>query len=334
MSITHQEIAEKAGVSRALVTRALHRTHRARVSPRTRREILKVARELGYQPRNFTTHNIGYVGRTDALRLVGESRFLLFIDQALRQAGFRLVLTSIGKDEPHPQIDNILNPRTVDGVIFTRWFGGKISQLISSEVPWIVISDEDAIPKSVDKVVMDTVGITGKVMEYLLELGHRHIGVVSSTRVTGGVTAHIAKGINHAFCSAGLPETMSLIAVGLGEEVPPQLTALMQKPQAPTAFIVYGSEKTVTVLNVLNFLGYRVPQDVSLISLTDCHLIEPMIPPISATTAMDETAATRAVERLLEKIQNPASPPRHIYVPGDLIHRQSVAPAKGHVKRR
>jgi LacI family transcriptional regulator len=333
MPTTHQEIADRAGVSRALVTRALHRTHRARVSPRTRHEILKVARELGYQPRNFTTYNIGYVGRTDALRLAGESRFLLLIDQALRRAGFRLVLTSLSGDDKDPHIDEILNPKTVDGVIFSRWFGGQVCNVLSPEVPRIVVSDEDAIPLTVDKVVMDTVGIAEKVVEHFLELGHRHIGIVASPG-KGGVTGHLHQGVEKALVEAGLPGTHDSIEVHTDADIANGLEALMNRPDAPTAFLVFGAEKSVTVLNVLNFLGYRVPEDVSLISLIDSHLLEPILPAITATTAMDDVVATRTVARLLERIENPTLAPRHILVPGELIHRQSVGPVRRRRKKR
>jgi DNA-binding LacI/PurR family transcriptional regulator len=334
MAITHQEIADRAGVSRALVTRALHRTHGARVSPQTRREILKVARQLGYQPRNFTTHNIGYVGRLEALHLAGESRFLLFVDRALRRAGFRMILTSLDDDrDSSAQISEVLNTKTVDGVIFTRWFGGRIHSLLPPQIPWLVLTDEDVVPQHVDKVTMDSVQIAETVTEHLIRLGHQRIGIVASPSV-GSVTTHLHIGVRSALAKAGLPQTVSCIEVAFDREIAALLRESLRRTQAPTALLTFGAEKAVTVLNLLHHFGYRVPRDISLVSLLDSHMLEPLIPAVSATTAYGSEAAEIAVARLLEKIKNPQSEPQHILVPGKLIQRQSIGPAKVVRKRK
>jgi LacI family repressor for deo operon, udp, cdd, tsx, nupC, and nupG len=328
MAITHQEIADRAGVSRALVTRALHRTHGARVSAQTRREILKVARQLGYQPRNFTTHNIGYVGRLEALPLAGESRFLLFVDRALRRAGFHMVLTSLDDDRDSPtQIGEVLNSKTVDGVIFTRWFGGHIHNLVPPQIPWLVLTDEDAVPRHVDKVTMDSAQIAEAVTEHLIRLGHQRIGIVTSPSI-GSVTTHLHIGVRNALAKAGIPQMVPCIEVVSDREIAQPLRELLRSAQAPTAFLTFGAEKAVTVLNLLHHFGYRVPQDFSLVSLIDSHMLEPLKPAISATTALDSATAERVVLRLLEKIENPRSEPQHILVPGELVLRQSIGPVK------
>ncbi len=330
MPVTHQEIADRAGVSRTLVTRALHRTHGARVSEETRQAIIKVARELGYQPRSFTTYNIGYVGNSDTLFLAGESRFLLLTDKALRQAGFRLVLTSVDRDGK-AVLGDVLNPKTVDGVIFSRWFGSAIHQTLPAKMPWVVLSDEDDIPASVDKVTMDTVATTQRIATHLIDNGHRHLCILANPS-TNNVTTHMHIGIRQALAKAGLPEIVSSIEVTADSQIALPLKIKMREKNAPTAFVTFGAEKTVTLLNILNAYGFKVPQDVSLVSLLDSHLLEPLIPPIMATTAMGENVAQQAVARLIEKIENPASPAKHTYIPGELIHRPSVVSMATHQK--
>jgi DNA-binding LacI/PurR family transcriptional regulator len=334
MGITHQEIADRAGVSRALVTRALHRTHGARVSADTRNQIIQVARELGYQPRNVTTHNIGYVGRVDGLYLVGDNRFVFFVDRALRDSGFRMVLTSLSdKHNPEGEVSEVVNPKTVDGVIFNRWFGGRIHNLLSPKIPWLVLSDEDAIPRHVDKVTMDSVLTAERVARHFLEYGHQRICILSNPSV-GNVTTHLHIGVRNVLAAAGLPQIVSSIEVVHDIEIAMQLKAVMKQSKAPTAFLVFGAEKSLTALNLLNYFGYRVPQDVSLVSLMDSNILEPVLPAVTATTAMGFDVAERAVARLLEKIEDPSSRPQHIVIPGELVHRQSVGVAKSRVKFR
>ena len=65
MAGTIKEIAEKAGVSRGTVDRALN--NRGRVNPEVAERIFEIAREMNYQPkRKKKVYNQGSVGRTFA----------------------------------------------------------------------------------------------------------------------------------------------------------------------------------------------------------------------------------------------------------------------------
>ena len=99
LRVTHQQISEQVGVSRAVVTKALHGTGGARMNAETREAILRAAREMGYRPRNVTTHNIAYVVPIQALELQGEVSFLRHVTQALRRHGYRLTLMNLEEDD-------------------------------------------------------------------------------------------------------------------------------------------------------------------------------------------------------------------------------------------
>lgn len=324
MPVTHQEIADEAGVSRALVTRALHRTHGARVSLETRMQILEVAKRLGYEPRGMTTRNIGYVGRVDALCLLGENRFLLKVDRALRRAGYRLLLTTLDDDEDTAGLRELLTPRTVDGVIFTRWFDGRIQGLLAPEVPWVVVADDDRIPAEVDQVTLDTITTAERLTEHLMEHGHRRIGLITNPS-RRDVTSHLKNGIQYSLAKAGIGDKLTSIEVVFDTEIIGHLRTVMRRKSAPTAFIIFGAEKTITTLSALSSLGYQVPRDVSVVTLQDHYMLESLTPPVTATTAFDEDVAERAVERLLEKLEHPEIEAQHIALPGALVQRGSVA---------
>jgi DNA-binding LacI/PurR family transcriptional regulator len=333
MPVTHQEIADIVGVSRVAVSQVLHKSRRSRISPEKQLEIERIAREMGYRPRNLTTHNIGYVSPADALNLSGESHFLRLIDRASHEAGYRLVLTTMESDDPR-KLDEVLNPKTVDGVIFTRWLGGKIRNLLSPEVPWVVVSDEDSVPETVDQVVMDSVDAGKKMTRHLLEFGHQRICVLGAPGV-GSVTTHLKNGARQVLKEAGLDVAgLTSIEPRRDRDIEAAFRATMSQKAAPTAFIVFGTEKIVTLFFLLSAMNLQIPRDVSLISLFDSYMFEPLTPQITATTAMDEILATRVVGRLLEKLADPNSPPRRIAVPAELIIRDSVASVAGRSKLR
>jgi DNA-binding LacI/PurR family transcriptional regulator len=323
---THQQIADVVGVSRVAVSQVLHKSQRSRISVEKQREIEQVAREMGYLPRNLTTRNIGYVGRANALHLAGENRQLLLVDRALRAKGYKLILTTLEGDNPQ-SLGDIINPKTVDGVLFTRWFGGEIRGLLPPEVPWLVMADEDAVDSDVDKVVMDTVATTIKVVKHLQEFGHRRIGTISSVGI-GGVTSHINEGVRQALCETNHNEEFHRLEILHDADIKNELLPMMKGPNAPTALIVFGTEKLAVVLSILYSAGFKIPEDVSLVSLLDSHLLEALTPSITATTAMGEEVAERAVNRLIEKINSPNLAPQHIMIPGEIVPRGSVTRPK------
>ena len=102
---------------------------------------------------------------------------------------------------------------------------------------------------------------------------------------------------------------------------------VLKTPQAPTAIVIYGTEKVVTVLHLLSRLGLQIPKDVSLVALLDSHMLWSFMPKITTTTALGDDVAEKAVERIIEKIQNPESAPRRIAIPGEIIEGGSVGPA-------
>jgi LacI family transcriptional regulator len=323
--VTHQQIADEVGVSRVAVSLVLHRSRRARISAEKQREIEEVARQMGYRPPNRTTHTIGYVVDADKLQLMGESRMLLLMDRALRSSGYRLLLTTL-QDGDTENLQEILNPKTVDAVVFIGWFDGRSDGLLPPEVPWIVIGDEDAIPQHVDKVIMDTKVTAARVARALIDRGHKRLGVVSSAGV-GAVTSHLKAGVQQALYQAGISEKLFSLEVATDREIAPLLLERMSQAAPPTALLVFGPEKTITVLSVLRAAGICVPEQVSLVSLTDSHALSTLAPAVTATTALGSNEAAAVVERLLEKINDPLSPARHLALPGEIVWRDSVAAA-------
>lgn len=322
MRITHQKIAEDLGVSRTAVTQALHGSRRSNLSPGLRLEVLEAARRLGYRPHNRTTHTIAYVMQFENMKLAGEQRQLVLTGQAVREAGYRLNLVSV-HDGDVESLQEALTPDAVDGVLFTRWFSGKVQKLMSPEVPWVLASDEEGVGDDVNVVTVDTLQATETLTQYLLSYGHERICLVTGR---GGPGFHERQkaGARMAPARRALPVGgLQTIEVEHDHEIASLLRPIMQSASPPTAIIGATAEKTLTILNLLCHDGFRVPHDVSVVSLADSDLLEPIIPSVTTTTFSDE-AARQAVRRLVEIIDDPHTAPRQVLVPAQIVERQSV----------
>ena len=112
--ITQQQIANAMGVSRQLVSHALHGTRSSRISPDTRREIRHQACLMGDLPRNRTAYTVGFVTPLESQLLAGESRFMVMVGQALRLAGYRIMLQNLQKPDGNSEpLSETLNAKVV-----------------------------------------------------------------------------------------------------------------------------------------------------------------------------------------------------------------------------
>jgi LacI family transcriptional regulator len=322
MKITHQQIAEEVGVSRTVVTEALHRSPRARINPQTRRKILRVARQRGYTPRNLTTHNIGYVQSIGFMRLEAEADLLMMYETALRSRGYRLML--IGMNEENPSaLREVLNAKTVDGVIFSRWYNGAIKEILPPQIPWVLMSEEDGVGPDVDVVALDVVQTACDLTAYLIGYGHEHLGLIH-TQADIKFYRDVVAGVKQAMQTVGLPPSgLTLIRPHFVEGLAAELMPIMERPEAPTALIAVSPGQAVATLYLLRSNGYQVPADVSLAAMVDNIRYQALPPALTATDALGPLLVEQVVERLMQKIRYPQEAQRTL-VKGQLIERQSV----------
>lgn len=317
--VTQREIADIVGVSHVVVSHALHQPHRARVSPQTRQEILRVARQLGYESRPIATHTIGFVvweGLYATLENVTTQ--VAIASRILRQRGYHLSLLLLSPEDLEQNLP-LFDAKAVDGVIFTEWMEGRAPQLLAEGIPWVLMSNEEPA-ESVDLVAVDAVETASLMIHHLCDHGHRQIAFASGR---GGIVLHreLLKGMQAALRERGVTAPLREVA-----DPVETLLANMESSNPATAIIFLSPGGAVMALNRLQAAGYRVPEDVSLLSYTDHYRLETLQPTITSTTALGEAVIAQAVDRLIQKIKEPRTPPRRTFVPAEIVERASVAP--------
>jgi LacI family transcriptional regulator len=327
--VTQQDIADAVGVSHVTVSHVLHRSRRSRVSAETQQQILRVAAEMGYTPRDVTTHTVALVIGADDLRSEVTSSILADADTLLRKHGFRMTVSTLDVASIG-QAKNFLNQKTVDGVIFTDWYGKASRRLLPLPVPWVLLADADDVGAGVDQVAADTVQTASMVTEYLLARGHKQLCLFTG-RAGIGFHERARRGILKALYEVGLPPSC-MMAI---HDDPPRtpdfeevLVPLLKKSgHPPTAVVTTSFGGAMVAMNRLQRCGFRVPADVSIVSLTDSPRLEALRPAVTSTTAVGFDVVRLAVERLIQKIRQPETIPRRLLVPSEMIERESVAPA-------
>lgn len=323
-----------------VVTKVLHGAHGTRVSGETRDQIEQVARDLGYRPRNQTSHTIGYVSSLRDLQGEAQGIFISYLEQALRARGYRLALIGLDGDNLN-ELREVLTPKTVDGVFFTYWHGGAIAQMVPPEVPFVLNSDEDNIPPQVNLVTMDTLRTLERVAQYLIEQGHQRLCLLTSG-VGTDFYRHMEQGVRQALHKAGLAQenlhVLEADTTAFGRNVPHgtmarRLQAVLREANAPMAVIAADLWHALPAAYALRDGGYRIPDDVSFVSVFDSNHFLELHPPCTVTTAFSKELAEQAAQVLIEKIKYPHSPPVQMRLPGEIIERGSVGPPPSGRKR-
>ncbi len=321
MRITQSEIAKKAGVSQVTVSQVLNRSRNMRISADKRQEIIMLAETMNYRPRNLTTHTIGYVMRVTDNE--GEIQTLNQMKSLLSERGYRLLLIDIDELST-ARLSQTLNPKTVDGIIFTIWPSQQILKQLPAEVPYVVIAEADGIGHEVDQVITDTFQSSHLITRYLLDKGHRRICFVTGEQTTLH-HANLKDGFFQAYKEKGLaPDTARLIEVAYARDLDAYLETEMQKPEPPTVFLGLTFIRVAKIVNFLQQRGHRIPEEVSIASVFDSFNYQWLRPRVTTSSAGSGEVARHAAGLLWKKIQNPDSPHEHLVIQSHLIERDSV----------
>ncbi|MEO6908479.1 MAG: LacI family DNA-binding transcriptional regulator [Abditibacteriaceae bacterium] len=323
--VTQNDIAKVVGVSHVAVSHVLHRSQQSRISTEKQEEIRRVAREMGYRPRRMTTHTVAVVVNTGTLYWGSINAQLTFIDRILRENGYRMTLVIYNENDSSDTIAEILNAKTVDGVLFWQLENGEARKQ-RNEIPWLFLGEEDHAPLDLDQVAMNTHQTMISVVHHLYQLGHRKMAIVTGLPDVG-YHQRMEAGLAAALAELKVKERPVIIQ-NKEKELPNIIKKVFQAKSSPTAIIVSTANSAQIILSALLASGFEVPRDVSLISLMDNAHLALHAPDISATTANGEMQMRLSVERLLTRIANPKLAPQHTLLVAEIIPRQSLASAR------
>src|SRR5262245_59841983 len=183
---TITEVAERAGVSTATVSRVFGEP--GRVSSDLRQRVHQAARLLGYQPsrvarslRAGTTLTVGVV--IPDIQNPFFTGLVHGIEDVLQAAGYSLLLANSDEvPEREQRMLATLHAENVAGIVFVP-IGKKdgYKHLVGTRIPIVAV---DRLPSGlrVDLVTADNVDASRRAVEHLLELGHRDVGLVMGPR--------------------------------------------------------------------------------------------------------------------------------------------------------
>ncbi|MCL4297217.1 MAG: LacI family transcriptional regulator [Anaerolineae bacterium] len=333
MTATIKDVAKRAGLSLSTVSRALNKS--GYVSQETQRRVDEAVAELDYQP-NWMARSLK--GKTS--RLIGlimpdvsssyDNTIIQLVCNTLHAHDYELILCLNNED---PAIDlgylKMLQEKRVAGLIYIYPAGGSnsafIRQLANQGMPIIEINrrrEEDLL----DAVLVDNIQGAYQITTYLIELGHRRIGLVlGETELTTGKNR--LTGYRRALTDHGLPLDPDLIRIGSftrqhGEK---GTCELLQLAERPTAILTGSNRILMGALSVLGQTGLKIPDDISIATFNDTEWLSFWQPPITVVDVAIDEMAQLAVDLLLRRLVSPGkfSRPTTYLLSTSLIKRAS-----------
>ena len=338
-SVSIHDVAIRAGVSRATVSRVLNGTE-ALVAPKTRERVLKVAQELGYHPnavaRGLAGKPMNTLGVVLAYILpsVTSDPFLGpvldgILDKNKRQHQKTVISTENGWQEAMVNLP-IYCDGHCDGLILVmpRSDSPIVQTLQNRRLPFVLIGAYRTNP-DVTVIDADNVAAAHTAVTYLIQQGHRRIAALCGNREFASSDQRL-DGYRRALAEAGIPYDASLVMAGeywewSGSE---NTEALMNRPSSerPTALFCSNGRIAIGALQALGTLQIAVPDEVSITAIAETPDIATARLPLTAVQMPLRLIGECAVECLLDQIHAGVPAGDKILLPGDLVVRGSVAP--------
>ena len=323
-SVTMEDVAARAGVSRALVSIVFRNAPGA--SEATRARVMRAAEELSYRPdqraRLLGSKRSRTIGVVFGLRHEFHGELVEQLYRAAEGSGYELALGAVAPSRTEQRaVAGLVDYRVEALVLLGSTLRAAEIERLAADVPVVVVARALRRPP-VDVVRTDDGAGARRAVEHLVGLGHRRIVHVDGHDAPGA--AQRRSGYRAAMKAAG-PEPL-LLRGGLTEaDGEPAAAELLRLDPAATAVTAFNDHCAAGLIAGLRSAGVRVPEDLSVVGFDDSHVAG--LGTIALTTvAQDGAALARlALERAAALADGTAGEPRETVVPPHLVVRRTAA---------
>lgn len=330
MSSTIKQIAEKANVSIATVSRAL--SNDPKVLEATRKKILKIAKELNYNPniiaRNFAKRQSNIIGLI--LPDISDEFFSEIIhsidDTAFDNGYFTMVISSHRNRSMVESINTMMSSGIVAGfILLTPFMSNDIAKALKTDsVPYVLISGDTEIG-DYDVISVDNYKATLKLIEFLASKGYKKIGHISGPSDNNDAFLRL-KGFADGCKKYKLETKEQWIIKGnftmaSGEQA---MLKMCKHQELPQVIFAANDMMAIGCYNALKSKGLKIPQDIAVVGFDDVLISEYTEPRLTTvrvdTKNIGKLAATRLIEKILKEKE---TKPKKILVSTELVIRNS-----------
>jgi LacI family transcriptional regulator len=335
--VSLRDVAERAGVSPATASRVLaDSTHPVREE--TRQHVLDAARDLDFHPNMLArglvtarTHVLGVIVHDVSDPYFGE--IVRGVEDAANLRDHRVFVCSSDRD-PERELAYVraLMGHRADAILFAggaiddRAYQAELRRLLNAfkTLGGVVVMLAPHLYRA-PSVTVDNARAAGDMTQYLLELGHRHIGFIAGPQQIRTSGVRLA-GHREALERSGLALDPDLVEGGgfTTEGGAKAATELIERSDDVTAIFAANDVMAFGVLHAVAGLGIRVPQDVSVAGFDDIQLAGFAMSPLTTVRVPMSELGQLGAQTALNALAGIRV--RSVTLPTEIVLRESTAP--------
>ncbi|MNS57691.1 Ribose operon repressor [compost metagenome] len=246
------------------------------------------------------------------------------IEEEAEKNGYRILLCNSGSDLERSRSGlSLLSGKIVDGIITMDAFSKlpELSALIGS-APWVQCA-EYADSGTVSCVGINDVDASQHVVSQLADGGRQRIALINHdlSYKYARLRERGYKSVLHLRClDYQVVEYASDLSSSAGMEAMKKLLA----DNPPDAVFAVSDTLAAGALRAIEQAGLRVPQDIAVVGFDGTELSEMVSPPLSTIEQPSRDIGRKAVNLLLNKIDNPDAPTERVMMDWRYVARAST----------
>jgi LacI family transcriptional regulator len=334
-NVTIRDVARVCGVSSMTVSRVINESQKVR--PETRRRVEQAIAELGYVPSRLARGLSRQ--RTGTLAVivpdVANPFFTMVVraaEEVARRGGYGVILCDTRADlSVERDVVEELIAHRVEGIVIapvSDRSAAHLRRLDEFRVPCVLV-DRTLPGVERDAVVGDSFAGARRLVEHLIGLGHRRIGlIVESDEVS--TARDRRRGYEAALAAAEIALDPHLVVETAVDPAGGSegMLRLLELEEPPTAVFTVNNLVALGAIEAVRSAGLEVPDDVALVCFDDIEYASRLYPFLTVLEQPAETFGTVATQLLLERIQGRGPVRRHVVVlPGEFVVRKSCGAA-------
>lgn len=326
---TLRDIAKKAQVSPATVSRVLNNDLTLSVTDQTRANILKIATEMNYQKASH--RNTHFQKRIALVQWYSESKeqddlYYMTVREGIEQQaptyGFEISRIF------HNNLDEI--PQDIDGIIAVGKYSSVQVEQMTRISHKLVFIDDDQFSQGFDTIITDFKYGIKQVVDYFVDNNLTDIGllygeekstdnlrIISDPRYTSFKEAMSDQNIFHPeFCFKG--------DFTKGSGYKQMKKAIQSLDDLPHAFFIANDPMAAGALKALQEANIAVPERVKIFSFNNTSLASYVNPELSSVDVATVQMGAAAVDLMQDILTNPRHVTKRMELATKLIFRQST----------
>ncbi len=329
MRVTIKEVARKAGVSTATVSRVFNNV--GPVDEETRKRVQEVARALRYTP-NAVGRSLS-TKRTDAIGLLlpdifGEffSEVIRGADQTAQQNRYHLLVSSSHNHRDEIEAALKVMSGRVDGLII---MSPQIdAQTLKTNLPKslpVVLLNCFVDGVSFDSLNIDNFGGASRMVRHLIGHGHRHVAIIKGVEKNLDAEERL-RGYRHALGEAGLEHAAALEIPGNFSEASGYgaVKKILALNPRPTAIFASNDSMAIGALSALREIGVDLPREIALVGFDDIPIARFLSPTLTSVRVSISDLGAIAIQKLVHAIREKNNHAKqHLVIPTSLALRES-----------